>query len=98
MSAFGGKIKNILDQLTYVYVITDVNECSNNPCKNGATCVNLPGSYRCNCKSGYTGNTCQTGVNFKVFFSGGENLSVDRALNLHYGNSGFAFWVCLLQL
>ena len=41
--------------------ITDINECSNNPCKNGATCVNLQGSYRCDCKSGYNGNNCENG-------------------------------------
>ena len=39
----------------------DINECTNNPCKNGATCVNLDGSYRCDCKSGYTGNNCESG-------------------------------------
>ncbi|KAJ7323451.1 hypothetical protein OS493_031651 [Desmophyllum pertusum] len=40
-----------------------INECTKSPCKNGATCVNLQGSYRCNCKSGYSGNNCQTDIN-----------------------------------
>ena len=43
-------------------IIADKNECSANPCKNGATCVNLQGSYRCDCKSGYTGNHCESGI------------------------------------
>ena len=44
-----------------IYVL-DVNECWDNPCKNGAICVNLKGSYRCDCKSGYTGKDCGTGM------------------------------------
>ena len=40
---------------------SDINECANNPCQNGATCVNLQGSYRCDCKSGYSGSNCETG-------------------------------------
>ena len=43
------------------YLFVGINECTKSPCKNGATCVNLQGSYRCNCKSGYSGNNCQTG-------------------------------------
>ena len=38
-----------------------MNECSANPCQNGGTCENLPGSHRCVCKSGYTGSDCGTG-------------------------------------
>ncbi|XP_067016648.1 uncharacterized protein [Acropora muricata] len=41
----------------------DIDECSSNPCQNRATCVNLVGSYRCNCAPGYTGGTCQTDIN-----------------------------------
>ncbi|XP_067016646.1 uncharacterized protein [Acropora muricata] len=41
----------------------DINECSPNPCQNGATCVNGVASYRCNCAPGYTGGTCQTDIN-----------------------------------
>lgn len=39
----------------------DVNECSANPC--GHTCVNLPGSFRCECEVGYfldeNGTSCR---------------------------------------
>ena len=42
-------------------LISDINECAPAPCQNGATCVDLVGSYRCDCKSGYSGNNCETG-------------------------------------
>ena len=45
--------------------LADINECTNSPCQNGATCVNLQGSYRCDCKSGYNGNKCENG---KIFY------------------------------
>ena len=71
------KQQNDLRKLSVLYV-TDKNECANNPCKNGATCVNLPGSYRCDCKSGYSGNNCETGeIIFSVAcFSALKKLSV----------------------
>ena len=46
-----------------VILFSDINECAPAPCQNGATCVDLVGSYRCDCKSGYTGNNCETGKN-----------------------------------
>ncbi|KAJ8300255.1 hypothetical protein KUTeg_021774 [Tegillarca granosa] len=36
---------------------TDINECLNNPCKNG-TCNNNNGSYSCACMPGFTGTNC----------------------------------------
>ncbi len=41
----------------------DIESCGSNPCLNGATCLpNLNTlSYSCLCKSGYTGQDCQTG-------------------------------------
>ena len=50
------------------YFFADVNECENNLCKNGATCVNLQGSYRCDCKNGYTGNNCETSEKVESVF------------------------------
>ena len=43
------------------FTVPDINECEASPCKNGATCENLSGSYRCKCKSGYTGKNCEEG-------------------------------------
>lgn len=43
------------------FVHVDIDECVDEPCKNGATCLNLPGSYRCDCKSGYHGKNCEKG-------------------------------------
>ena len=40
---------------------TDVDECLDFPCVNGA-CYNLVGSYNCSCQTGWSGNNCQTGT------------------------------------
>eukprot|EP00057_Strongylocentrotus_purpuratus_P022288 XP_011676762.1 PREDICTED: fibropellin-3-like [Strongylocentrotus purpuratus] len=41
----------------------DIDECGRgNPCLNGASCINTPGSYTCECADGYTGNNCETGI------------------------------------
>ena len=43
-----------------VIVFSDINECSPNPCQNGATCVDLIGGHRCDCAQGYSGSSCET--------------------------------------
>ena len=40
----------------------DVNECVTKPCRNGGTCENLQGSYRCKCKAGFLGKRCEIGL------------------------------------
>ena len=40
---------------------SDIDECVGSPCKNGATCQNIPGSHKCNCKPGFTGRDCEKG-------------------------------------
>lgn len=33
----------------------DIDECKGDPCLNGATCINEPGSFRCVCPPDKTG-------------------------------------------
>ena len=43
-------------------IASDKNECSPDPCLNGATCVDGVNQYTCNCVPGYTGTNCETGM------------------------------------
>jgi hypothetical protein len=41
---------------------TDIDDCTSNLCKNGATCNDGVNSYTCTCSPGYTGTYCDTGT------------------------------------
>ena len=51
------------DLVTFVCVLllSDINECDNNTCMNGATCVDGINGYNCTCAVGYSGDMCDTG-------------------------------------
>jgi cysteine-rich repeat protein len=42
--------------------ISDINECLANPCQNGGTCTNTPGSYTCDCLPGFDGVNCENNI------------------------------------
>ncbi|GAB6032299.1 hypothetical protein CHUAL_010938 [Chamberlinius hualienensis] len=41
---------------------TEINECSTNPCQNGATCEDQIGQFKCICPVGYSGETCTENI------------------------------------
>ena len=41
---------------------TDIDDCVNNTCQNGGSCVDGINNFTCNCLKGYTGSHCQTGM------------------------------------
>lgn len=49
----------------------DIDECSSNPCKNGATCVDEVGRYRCQCLQGFTGMDCHVSESDECVNDGG---------------------------
>ena len=48
----------------YCMLFPDVDDCLYNPCMNGGTCIDNPGSYTCRCPSGWTGVNCTVGKTF----------------------------------
>ena len=48
----------------------DINECADAPCSNKANCTNTPGSYVCECQTGYEGNgkNCTGKTGALIFF------------------------------
>ena len=42
-------------------IFLDTDECTGDPCINGATCVDAVNSYSCDCVAGYTGEYCEIG-------------------------------------
>ena len=51
----------VIIQTTFTIAVID--NCVNNPCKNGK-CINHPGGFTCKCKVGYTGKFCNQGNAF----------------------------------
>ena len=42
------------------FLFTDTTVCASNPCLNGGGCVGDSMSYTCNCRSAFTGTSCET--------------------------------------
>ena len=42
------------------YFISDIDECSSNPCRNGGVCIDRPAEFVCDCVNGFVGPTCDS--------------------------------------
>ena len=44
------------------FFFSDIDDCVNHKCTNGASCKDGINSYTCNCSVGFTGEYCETGM------------------------------------
>ena len=40
----------------------DIDDCADEPCQNGGTCVDQVNGFVCMCEDGFEGDVCQTGT------------------------------------
>ena len=71
----GCRIINWFDIYPNRIILTDINECDSTPCHSDATCTNTPGSFGCQCDTGFSGDgficigKCVLAIYFdRVFF------------------------------
>jgi len=48
------------NESSWCWYLSDIDDCENSPCLNGATCVDGIDDYTCECIPGYTGSDCGT--------------------------------------
>ena len=44
-----------------VLYVSEIDECSSDPCQNDALCQDRVNDYTCTCKDGYSGTNCEIG-------------------------------------
>ncbi|XP_033843400.1 lactadherin-like isoform X1 [Periophthalmus magnuspinnatus] len=76
-----------------VHCQINVNDCVNQPCKNGGHCRDLDGDYTCLCSSPYVGKQCQLRCISLLGMEGGSIVeSQISASSVHYGIVGLQRW------
>ncbi|XP_046897520.1 EGF-like repeat and discoidin I-like domain-containing protein 3 isoform X2 [Hypomesus transpacificus] len=71
----------------------NVNDCANQPCRNGGMCRDLDGDYVCQCPSPYVGKQCQLRcISLLGMEGGGIVESQIYASSVHYGILGLQRW------
>ena len=52
-------------------ILSDVDDCADQPCQNGGNCTDAVNDFTCNCAAGYSGKNCSVGedeIHFELFY------------------------------
>ena len=64
------KVNNLQKTIRLFTLLLTTDECSSNPCKNGATCQDLYNDYFCQCPDEWEGPLCNKDVDECARFAG----------------------------
>ena len=57
------QIRILIDKKIYTMfvfdLLSDFDDCSSSPCKNGGTCIDGVNQFTCQCKRGFSGVNCE---------------------------------------
>lgn len=59
-----------------LFLLSDVDDCKSNPCKNNGTCTDLINDFECVCPSPWKGKTCNSSKNIPWGYPLGNVLRV----------------------
>lgn len=69
------------------FLLVEIDNCKNNTCKNGASCLDGTESYTCVCTDGWDGKFCEQGILFLLLLNiilgrqGWKSLFVNRLMH-----------------
>ena len=65
LCVYGSNVRYI--DVVIVTFSSNLDDCLNNPCKNGGSCTNTADSYTCSCVFPWEGQNCRKYKQFKIF-------------------------------
>ena len=49
--------------------VSDIDNCLPNTCENGGTCFDEVDTFVCQCREGFTGTHCETGIRYLINYT-----------------------------
>ena len=54
--------------MSFLNYNSDINDCAEQPCRNGGNCTDEVNDFRCDCVAGYTGKNCSIGKEKHIYY------------------------------
>lgn len=70
LAGINRRLRALENRLNTLMNSLNSDNCTSNPCKNGATCMNAINGYLCKCPDAWTGDSCEQDVNECAIFAG----------------------------